>query len=450
MKKTLILFILTYFKVLAKLQLLKNKPIIIGITGSAGKTSTRNALAAALKNNFKIKVSYKANSETGLPLNILGLKLDNFSWQDWLLMIVRAPIQLFTYWPNHQIYIAEMAIDSPDSPKNMSYLLSIFKPKIGIFLNAQALHSFNFDKLTDISDPEQRTQQLAKLIAHEKGKLITALPKDGLAILNADDQNVLQFQASTQAQVLTFGKSVQAKIKLKNFKPSLDGTSFSFAYLNQELTINFPNFLLPEHVGYSLAATVACCLELKLPIHEIITSLETNFIPPESRSSLLAGINHSYIIDSSYNSSRAPLTDMLHLLKQASPGRKLALLGDMRELGYETQLEHEKLVPVIENCCDVVVLVGPQMKQFVLPLLKKSRTKLKTTWFSTAQEAGEYLRPMMKKDDMLLVKGSQNELFLEMAVEQLMAEPALANKVLCRRGKFWDQKRAQWLAQNNQ
>ena len=86
----------------------------------------------------------------------------------------------------------------------------------------------------------------------------------------------------------------------------------------------------------------------------------------------------------------------------------------------------------------------------MLPLLKKSRTKLKTAWFNTAQEAGEYLRPMMKKNDMLLVKGSQNELFLEMAVEQLMAEPALAIKVLCRRGKFWDQKRAQWLAQNNQ
>ena len=120
----------------------------------------------------------------------------------------------------------------------------------------------------------------------------------------------------------------------------------------------------------------------------------------------------------------------------------------MRELGEETQMEHETAAEQIIKTCDLVVLVGPAMKKYVLPILEKS--KIEVHWFVTADLAVEFLKTRLKENDLLLVKGSQNELFLEIAVEQLMAEPEKANELLCRRGEYWDKKRSEWLEKNNQ
>lgn len=442
MKKNLSLLILNYLRLLAKIQLLKNKPLIIGITGSAGKTSTRNAVEAILKDHFKIKVSYKANSESGLPLNILGLSLNNYSWLDWLKVILLAPIKLLTNWEKYEIYIAEMAIDSPHSPKNMSYLLSIFHPKIGIFLNAQPLHSYSFDNLIISSDPKERAEEVKKLIANEKGKLIEALPKNGWAILNQDDKNIYRFKELTQAQTVSFGQKKQAEVHYTVTSQSLVGTTFRINYLGKSKEITFNHYVLPNHYGYSFCAAIACSLKLGLNLKQAANSLQNNFKLPAGRSSLIKSINNSYIIDSSYNSSSTPLIDSLNLLSKIAPKRKLALLGDMRELGQETQTEHEKIAQSIKNNCDLVILIGPQMKQFVLPILKQ--TQLEVFWFEKVNQALPVLKKTLQPNDVLLVKGSQNELFLEYVVEKLMIEKEKADSLLCRRGKYWQTQRKKW------
>ncbi|PIR62784.1 MAG: hypothetical protein COU65_01665, partial [Candidatus Pacebacteria bacterium CG10_big_fil_rev_8_21_14_0_10_42_12] len=137
MKRLLSGLVLRYFRSLAKIQLKRTKPLIIGITGSAGKTSAMTAVAAVLKDTRQVKTSDKANSESGIPLNILGLYPKSFAPSDWLRLMIQAPtklaINLVTNQEKYDTYVAELGIDSPFPPKNMGYLLTILHPDIGIF-----------------------------------------------------------------------------------------------------------------------------------------------------------------------------------------------------------------------------------------------------------------------------------------------------------------------------
>lgn len=451
MKKFFSLAVLIYLRTLTKIQLLKNKPLIIGITGTAGKTSTRNAIAAVLQQNFKLKVSYKANSESGLPLNILGLSLENYDWKNWLRVILLAPTKLLTNWENYEIYVAEMAIDSPFPPKNMDYLLTILQPQIGVFLNAQPLHSLQFDQIVDEQDPEKRRTKITQAIAAEKGEMIQSLPETGLAVLNQDDPNVIPFKNKTSAKVKTFGRSQKADVTVTTVNPSLKGTVIKLKINQRMMKLNLKNYLLPAHYGHTLAAAVVVGLNLGLKQHQIKNSLEQNFKLAPGRSSLIKGKNNSLILDSSYNASANPVIDALDMINQLGPNRKLALLGDLRELGQEAALEHQRVAKKAAQVCDLMCLVGPQMKKFVLPILKqkqKVNKNFKVEWFESTIAATKFLKDHLQPRDMLLIKGSQNTLLLEIAVEKLMADPDKAEKLLCRRGPYWEQRRSALIKRN--
>lgn len=425
-------FFLWYIRFLAKLQLLKQKPLIIGLTGSAGKTSTLNAVEVILGNlaNKKIKISHKANSEVGLPLNILGITVKDFSLKSWFKIFFLALWKLLTNWKKVDIYVAEMGIDSPKPPKNMGYLLSFLKPDIGIFLNASAVHSEPFDYLVEGKDPEFRAREVIHQIALEKGKLIEALPERGIAILNVDDSEVIAFGGKTKAEVNTFGTK-ESDLKLKDWKPSISGTTFTFSYLDQEFSVEFKDFALPKKFGLSLAAAILVGIKLDVPIDVIVSSLEEKLVIPPGRSSLFRGKKGSFVIDSSYNASFDPMIEMIDLLDKIAPKRKVAILGDMREMGEEASLAHKKVLEEAKKKVDLLILVGPLMKQAASKDIQV---------FENAQQATDFLKSKLLKDDTILVKGSQNTLLLEIAVEQLLNDPKQSRE-LCRRGAFWNKQR---------
>jgi UDP-N-acetylmuramoyl-tripeptide--D-alanyl-D-alanine ligase len=443
MKKELILFFLWYLRILAKLQLLKNNPTIIGITGSAGKTSTLNAVEAVLKNYQKIKVSHKANSETGLPLNILELSPKSFTVLEWMIMTLKAPMQLILSWPKYRVYVAEMAIDSPLPPKNMDYLLKILRPQVGIFMNAKPMHSQPFDYLVKTDDLEERKVAIARLIAEEKGKLITQLPETGWAILNADDPNSILFKNRTKAMVLTVGHHQSGDIQVTAVNADLHKTIIKLKYQEEIAKIELPGLALPDHYGLTAAFGVAAGITQGMNFLQACDEFEQNFKIPNGRASLIEGKNNSVILDSSYNASAQAVVDMLYLLKKLSDGsdkkHKIAILGDMRELGQVSKIEHQKIADVATQTCDLVCLVGPQMKDFALPILQNSTVE--THWFESATLAGKFVESRINNQTIVLVKGSQNTLLLEIAVELLMAKPEQADKLLCRRGNYWDQVR---------
>lgn len=442
MKLVFARILLWYFRICAKLQLWKVSPTIIGVTGSAGKTSTMHAIAAVLSPTHTLKMSHKANSESGLPLDILGLSLKHYTPLEWLKLVFLAPLQLLFFWPKYQLYIAEMGIDGPLPPKNMSYLLSIFQPKIGVLLNAQPVHSQGFDEFVpkDLSQA-QRKQAIKQAIAQEKGKLITHLPSDGLAVLTADEPAVAALAVQTQATTQLFGAQKQARIQIVSTKQTLAGTQFTLAdtQMATKTTLSFEHQALPTNFGYSLAAACAVGTFFAVPLATAGGNIVQNYLVPPGRSSLIPGIHETTILDSTYNASTQTMLDMLDLLDTIAPKRKIAVLGDMREIGMLTQTEHELVAQKASAVCNLVVLVGPLMQQHALPVLK--HTKVTTVWFASAKEAGEYLQNNLQKQDVVLVKASQNTLLLESTVELLMRYPADAKKLLCRRDSFWNNER---------
>jgi len=354
MQKYLGSFVLAYLRFFAKLQILKLKLLnpklkIIGVTGSAGKTSTVYAIDHVLSSKYKTLTTKNYNSESGIPLSILGLKIYNYSPISWAIIILLAPIKLIANWTHYDIIIIEMGIDSIKPPKNMDYLLNLIKPDIGVFLNVSTVHMANFNN--NIEN-----------IAIEKAKLINSLPASGHAIINSE----LKKYIHTKAKIIEIPPGIQTN-------------------------------LIASEIG---------------KLFNVKTDL-TNLILPPSRCTILKGKNNSTIIDSSYNSSLVAATEMLKLLG-TYPSPRIAILGDMREIGEKSTEEHQKLLKIAQKYADTIIRVGPLVNKYYWELF-------------------DYPFP---KNATILIKGSQNEIFLEELVKHLLQNKS-DEKLLCRQSPYW-------------
>ncbi len=454
MKKLFTFIILTYLRLAARLQLAKIHPKIVGLTGSVGKTSLRNAVAAVLATKYRVKKSIKANSETGIPLDILGLHPRDYSFGDWLRLILLIPVKLLFDWQRYDIYVVELGVDEPFPPKNMEYLLRFIKPDIGVFLNVAPVHTQQFAKLIHpnelFSSINQREDFLLKAIAQEKGRLVTKLEKDKVAIVNRDDPYVWSVAQRTKAKLVAFGQSVtdpnQVKITgvdhfvtgKKIIHPNEVTTKFTFVYQTKTQVVQL-SLLVPDYYASTLAAAISVGLNLGISFTEAGKALVQNFKLPPGRMNLFAGINNSLLIDSSYNASRLATIGALELLAKVPAKPKVIVLGDMRELGEIAGQEHELVAQEILKVADEVILVGPLTKKYVFPIIS---SKLPTHWFVNSWQAADYLKLHLENGSAVLIKGSQNTIFTETIVEKLLKNQADVKK-LCRRGEFWEKQRQQ-------
>jgi UDP-N-acetylmuramoyl-tripeptide--D-alanyl-D-alanine ligase len=413
-----------FLRLTARLQLLKIAPrYIIGITGSAGKTSCKEAVIAVLKDRFKVKEGKVGfNSELGLPMDILDLNFDYSSGVSlFLKSLLIIPWKLLFDWRKYDVMVFEMGIDSPKAPGNMNTLLEVVRPNIGILLNVLPVHTAYFQLTGEESEGE-----LVRNIAEEKGKLIESLPDKGWAILNADDPNSLMFKKRTRAKTITFGVSNTSDVK-------------GFTFTTDKYFFN-------EDYKYTFAAAIAVGKALGISEDQSKNSLKKNLILPPGRMSLFEGINGSRIIDSSYNSSRIPVMSALKTLEELPGGRKIAVLGDMRELGELAKQEHKLVAHEAVRKADYIFTFGPLMEAFFAPEAKKylGQKGVKTKEvqvFKKMNELISFMKEFIKKGDVILVKGSQNTIFLERLVEALLFHPDDSRR-LCRRGVMWERKRA--------
>jgi len=388
MKTKLSLLLLNYFRLLARLQIskirylqkLRGKTLtIVGITGSTGKTSTLHACEAALKSNFIVKTNAGSNSESGIPLNILGISVSGYSPLHWLKYALLAPAMLIANWRTYDIFLMEMGIDGPDEPKNMTYLLKIVIPDIGIFLNVSPVHLEYFSFLDDI--------------AREKAKLVNSTP---LAIINSADPLVKKFSQNPR------------QISLK------------------PITLEIPGYVLPPIYKITFGTVFALTKILGLTPTLTKQSLIVNFRLPPGRSSLLKGINQSTLIDSTYNSSPLAVAEMLKLLA-IHPEPRLTVLGDMRELGTVSAIEHTKLYHLALKSADTIISIGPETKKY----FGDKAVKFDYWW-----QAADYLKNDFPLRATILIKGSQNTIFLEELVKQLLQDKSDYSK-LCRQSRYW-------------
>lgn len=482
-KDYFIYFILEYFRFLAKLQLLKIRPTIIGITGSAGKTSTMEAVASVLKDGKSIKVSRKANSQSGISLDILSIKPRDFSPADWLRMSLLAPYKVLTHWEKFKIYVAEMGIDGATKPANMEYLLSIIRPNIGIYTSQSTVHAQAFDEVIDgwlkdknaisaevlevakkafdikkLGSDELRKlsrSDLARLaIGLEKSKLLMSLKDYELAVFDGDDELVRELGARARAKKLTFGGNADNDVIVKFIEWQARATVFQVeinsksslitqAINTQSSVLTINNYWLPKHFAKTFGAAVAVGQALGLDLATCCKRIENHFTLPPGRAALISGLRNSLIIDSSYNASTQSMLDMLNMIQEIknskngkSINRIIGLLGDMREIGKSSQAEHQKIAQLATQVLDQAVLVGPIMSQTVAPILQKHHISTQT--FLSSSQAGDYLAQILQSQDLILVKGSQNTIFLENAIKKIMQDPTQAPTLLCRQEHYWN------------
>lgn len=439
LKQGFIKFYLFYLRVLARIQLRKINPVVIGVGGSSGKTSTATILSIILSKKFSVKNSSGKNSETGIPLTILGIEVKNYSYPEWVKIFFIALFKVILVWKKYEIFVSEMGIDSPVAPKNMEYLLSIVKPRIGVVTNINPEHSQYFDYLVKEVEEVKRREKILNLIAEQELLLLRSIRKDGFSVINIDDPKIKEIYKKNESSFVTVSKvDPTADFFIESREVSLGKYLLKFNYKTWEHEIKLKR-PLPAHYDYSLIFSIAIAHILGITIEESIKNIEERFLLPPGRVSIFRGIKNSLIIDSSYNSNIETVSDLLELLSEiAGNRRKVAIVGDMREQGSLSKAQHEELARSLIPNTDVAVLIGPMLENFTAPILNNENFNYYS--FPNFSKAKTRIKALIRNQDIVLVKGSQNTLFLERAVEMLLRDPE-DEKFLARRGKFWDKMR---------
>lgn len=412
----------------ARRTLKRYEPVIIGVTGSVGKTSTKDAIYTALKAKYRVRRGEKSlNSEIGLPLAVLDAQnhyRDSMGWLAELANILKKVIIGFEY---PEILVLEYGIQKPG---DMDYLLSIAKPQIGV-VTAIGEVPVHVEFFKDSAE-----------VVSEKAKLVEALPADGIAVLNHDDYDVLGMGEKTKARVITFGLERHASVKITNytFQHAKDtemsdipkGIAFKLEYNGSVVPVKLSGaFGFPQ--CYAAAAATAVGTALGMHLAEISEALR-GYEPPPGRMRLVKGIKKSFILDDTYNAAPDAMRSALDTLRELPARRKIAVLGDMLEIGKYTEQVHRAVGDQASSFVDLLFTVGPRAK-FIADEAR-SHGCVQVFSFDDATPAGKALEPVIREGDLILVKGSQG-MRMEKTVEEIMAEPMRAGELLVRQERFW-------------
>jgi UDP-N-acetylmuramoyl-tripeptide--D-alanyl-D-alanine ligase len=429
-KKTLKKIIVAIITWEAKMVLKRYHPKIIAITGSVGKTSTKDAIFTVISKFKTVRKSQKSfNSEIGLPLTIIGCPNGWDSVVTWLENIIHGLYLIIKKHSYPEYLVLEIGVGKPgDIKKNVAPWLA---PDIVV--------------ITRFPDKPVHVEFFGSVekIIEEKSALAYALKPDGVLILNHDDDKVYAVCNKANRKTVSYGLNENATyhatyptyIQSKNEEGLITaGINFKLEYNGNTFPVNMPHVVGMHNVGQALAA-IACASEIGCELLSSINAISEYKTPP-GRLSLIEGINNSTIIDDTYNSSPIAMEAAIEVLKDIKSNRKIAVLGDMLELGKFTEEEHRAVGEKIMGVADILVTVGPRARFIAQSALDKGFLTKNVHVFDTSILAGEFLKEKAKKGDLILIKGSQG-VRLERAVEAIMAHPELRMKLLCRQEKEW-------------
>ncbi len=420
-------------KILSKLILKKYQPIVIGITGSIGKSSAKEAVFKVLSTKLRTRTSIKNyNNEIGLPLTIIGLESAGRNVFGWLIVFLRALILLIIKDKNYpEALILEMGVDHPG---DMEYLTNIAKVDVGVVTAISYSHLEYFGTIVNIKK--------------EKQVLIEKLNTKGLAVLNFDNEYTREMSEVSQAKILTYGlkpgADLQAQDIIYNFTKDgyeLSGINFKLSYNNSIVPVIMKN-VMPETAIYAALAAAAVAIYFDFNLVEVASAL-SDFSLPKGRMNLLPGIKHTFIIDDTYNSSpEAALAavDILHRVRVDANSEKYAVMGDMLEIGTYTEEGHQLVGrKIAESKINQLIAVGEKARDFIRGAKAAGMEDDYIFYFDKPEEAGRFLQNRIKAGDVLLIKGSQGAR-MEKIVKELLAEPERAAELIVRQGEEWNNK----------
>ena len=438
--KKIIIAIITFE---AKLVLLRYKPRIVAISGTVGKTSTKDLVYQALKSELKVRKTQKSlNSEIGIPLTILGHKTGWDSPVEWIKIIASGFLQIF-YTKNYPEWLViETGIDRPgDMDKTAKFL----RPEIAIItaFGSVPAHVEYFDSPEDVMK--------------EEGKLINYVRENGAVILNADDPDVLKLKSKSKVKTFTYGinnpdsdilvsnRSINYQVSGSNDDSSVDseiglptGISFKVNHEGSVIPINLSKVLGDQYIYPTLAAILTGKV---LGISPAVSAASINsFVPAPGRMNIISGINDSVIIDDTYNSSPLAAQKALETLNNLRcKGNKIAVLGDMLEIGRFSHSEHLKVGELVAKYkIDYLVTVGLRSEDIATGANEAGMPKKKIFIFKDSPDAIESVQALLeeKAGSIILAKGSQG-IRVEKIVREIIENPLESGKLLVRQEKEW-------------
>jgi len=448
----------------------KYQPFVVAVTGSVGKTSSKDAIYSVLKDGgLHVRKSEKSlNSEIGLPLTILGVpNAWHNPWQ-WLKNIFVGLGLLFTRSDYPKYLVLEIGADHP---RDIRKVVKWLHPDISVItkVSRTPVHVEFF------SSPEE--------VFEEKAAMATAVKPGGVLVLFGDDEKVASLAERVKGgnvQVITYGLSDGAIIRGQNYQINFGGSnqsennfvlgsplagqrstddkvvlapvsgfSFKVKIDNQEISVQVKN-VIGRTYQYPLLAAAAVGKARGIAPEMIAKSL-SSYKPPAGRMNILSGMNGSTLIDDTYNSSPDAALAALQALgdfagmnmtkhdPETRNPQRIAVLGDMMELGKFAPDEHRKVGKETPKYVTMLVTVGPRSLLTAEEARKNGLSASAVHSFNTATEAANFLLPKIKAGDIILVKGSQS-MRLERLVKSLMAEPERSAELLVRQDKEWLQK----------
>jgi len=347
---------------------------VIGVTGSIGKSTTKELVADILSQRYcTIKNPGNLNNEIGLPLSLLRLTEAHD----------RAVLEMGFYVPGEITLLCEIA-----------------RPHVGVITNVSEVHL-------------ERAGSL-EAIVQGKGELVESLPSapEGVAVLNYDDPLVRPMAERTKATIFYYGLSSEADLWASNIQGlGLEGVRFVLHYHEQSIYVRVP--MLGRHSVHTALRAAAVGLIEELTWEEIVGGLQNS----QSQLRLVAvhGPKGALLLDDTYNAAPPSVIAALNLLEELE-GRRVAVLGDMLELGDYEERGHRMVGARAAQVVDELVTVGERAKWIANEALQAGLTEAQIVILKDSEAAIEYLRDCVGEEDVVLVKGSRS-----MRMDQVVA-----------------------------
>jgi len=350
------------------------KPVI-GVTGSAGKTTTKEAIAHLLGHRYRVlKSEGNFNNHFGMPLMILKLE------------------------PEHEMAVIEMGMSHLGE---IAALAKIAQPNTGVVTGVAPVHLESFATIADI--------------ARAKYELIASLPSGGTAVLNADDEYVSQFGRDFRGHVITFGMKPSADVSAANIQPrGTQGSEFDLVAYGLTQPVALP--LIGAHNIYNALAAAVVALENAVPPSEVASALST--MQPASKRGQIIDVHGVTVINDCYNSNPKALNFMVDALVSLPAQRRIVVAGEMLELGPKAEQMHRECGQhMADRKIDRVVGVRGLAEALVDEAAKAG---VAAEFVATPEEAGAWLAREPKPGDAVLLKASRG-VKLERALETWQA-----------------------------